>query len=130
MALEYQALDPATQEQIATAEAELGFRIADGYRNWLLTPNGASISQGATVPGTDGNGLFLELEPVERLPIIRPFEGMHVIPRDYLVLNIGDGGSIAVKSMHDDIGSVWWADLDKAEVLGIWNEFLSLDFKE
>lgn len=68
-----------------------------------------------------------------------------MISKDYVVLNLGDGGSIAIKSRDGDVGSVWWADLDQAEIAGVsdeptqeimlrladdWDQFLTLDFDE
>ncbi|GAB3754836.1 SMI1/KNR4 family protein [Microlunatus parietis] len=143
--LEVDAREPASELQIAEVESALGFQLPEAYRSWLKATNGAEVPQDTPVPGTEGNGLFSEFEPVERLPMVRAYEGSDVIPRDYVAVNIGDGGAVAIKVRGDDIGSVWWADFDQAELLGIadgssqeimrrladnWDEFLALDFED
>lgn len=143
--LEVNGREPASESQIAEVESALGLRLPEAYRRWLRTTNGAEVPQDTPIPGTDGNGLFSELESAERLPLLRAYEGNDVIPRDYVALNIGDGGAVAIKTRGDDLGSVWWADFDSAERLGIadgssqeimlriadnWDQFLALDFDE
>ncbi len=144
MKLDVDAREPASESQIAAVEAKLGTRLPETYRTWLTTTNGGEVPQDTPIPGTDGNGLISDFEPVERLPMLRAYEGNDVIPRDYVALNIGDGGAVAIKVEGDDTGSVWWADFDQAELLGIaegssqeimlrladdWDAFLDLDFE-
>lgn len=144
MTLQVEPRERASEDQIAAVETELGLRLPESYRRWLSTTNGCEVPRDTIVPGTGGNGLFSELEPVGALPETRKYGGHDVIPDEYLVLNIGDGGAVALKVAGGDVGSVWWGDLDRAEVLGIaegssqeimlrladdWDAFLAMDFE-
>ncbi|GAB3768691.1 SMI1/KNR4 family protein [Microlunatus parietis] len=135
---------PASEEQIAAVETELGVRLPVPYRNWLKQTNGCLVGEYTRVPGV-GEGTFSEIDAVEALPSINRSSLNDLIPDDFLQLTISFGGSLAIKINGDDQGSVWWASSWKAEVDGIldepsreimfrladdWDAFLALDFPE
>lgn len=110
---------PVSEEQIAAVEADLGVRLPEPYRSWLRETNGGELAEELEVSGTDGNGLLSDLDGVERLPVIQDLARNKVVPDDYVVVTLGHGGSLALKIKGEDAGSVWWADFDLADELGV-----------
>lgn len=74
------------------------------------------------IPNTTGPGFIAEIDGIKDLPRMRGYETHSVIPTEYLIISIGSGGCLTIGIREDDYGSVWWADLDKADDDEIWDE--------
>jgi hypothetical protein len=143
--LEFEPNAPASEDQVATVEAELGLRLPAAYRAWVMKTNGCQLFADTPIPSTkEGTSAFSEIDSVDLLPKINRLSGSELIPDEFLRITISDGGSLALKIKRDDLGSVWWASSHEAELEGIvdgpsqeimhriaddWDAFLAMDFE-
>jgi SMI1 / KNR4 family (SUKH-1) len=111
---------PASEEALAGAERELGFRLPKAYRSWLAATGGGQPSDDLEIR----NGVVTEFYEVEPHGVDYSLVSTNNnrastmdswVPRDFLVASAEAGGVVALKVIGDDIGSVWWADYDKAD---------------
>lgn len=108
---------PVPDERITQTEQTLGVHFPAGYRSFLASTGGGSTGANLVIPGTERNGLLDRLYGIDRLPRAQERIGFNeIVPERYLLVGDGAGGALAVDSGD---GSVWWADWDKGEELGV-----------
>ncbi len=145
MTLEFDLNAPASEDQVAAVEAELGLRLPAAYRAWVTKTNGCQLLADTPIPSTEeGTSSFSEIDSVDLLPKINRLSGRELIPDEFLRITISDGGSLALKIKGDDLDSVWWASSHEAELKGVvdgpsheimyriaddWDAFLAMDFE-
>lgn len=109
---------PVTEEQVARAEAQVG-SLPTAYRRFLLETGGGSLAEPYEIPGFGGSALLTQFYDVESLVEMQGLGFNEVIPKNLVAIGRGGGGALSVKVSGDDVGSVWWADYDQAEELGL-----------
>lgn len=110
---------PVTDRQLEEVERELGVSLPEEYRRWLLRTGGGDLFDDVAIPGTDEFGLISELDGIDRLPYLQRLRRNEVVPDDYIVVTLGQGGSLALRVRNGDEGSVWWVNYDLADDLGV-----------
>jgi hypothetical protein len=119
MTINLQPHGPASEQDVAAVERRLGITLPPAYRAWLLAVGGGTLSDYAVIPGTEGNGLIDQFETVDKLVRYQDSQTHELIPPGYLVIALGSGGRLTIRTADDDNGSVWWADFDKADELDL-----------
>ncbi|MEZ0112051.1 hypothetical protein ABH920_006070 [Catenulispora sp. EB89] len=119
MSITLEAHGPVSEQDAGDVERRLGVRLPPAYRAWLLAFGGGVLSDYAVVPGTGGNGVIDQFEAVEDLVGTQAFEPNKLVPPGYVVIAVGSGGSLAIRTADDDYGSLWWADFDKADAIDL-----------
>ena len=116
--LEVRARGPVTERQIVEAEQKLGIHLPEPYRSWMRRTGGGPPDQIYDIESVDGAvKTFVGLESTYN--IVDQYRGFdELLPRDLIRVAHGSGGTIALKVKGEDIGSVWWSDHDKADLLG------------
>lgn len=117
MTVDVEARGPVDEEQVAAAEAQLGVRLPEPYRAWLKATGGGHLTTPAELPQVDGEiTTFVGFGDDYRLT--NQYTGFDdTLPRDYIRIAHGNGGTLVIKVSGEDIGSVWWADHDRADEL-------------
>lgn len=113
---------PASEQDVADVERRLGVTFPPAYRAWLLASGGGTLSDYTVIPGTGGDGVIDQFETVEDLVDTQAFEPNELIPPGHVVIAVGSGGSLAIRTAADDYGSLWWADFDKADAIDLAGE--------
>ncbi|GIH16553.1 SMI1/KNR4 family protein [Rugosimonospora africana] len=104
------------EDAVGKLEGWLGYRLPDGYREFLAATNGGLPLAGAVVPGT---GLLLD-QPLFGLATEDRMQDLAYanlwlrdrLTRDFLAVGYVQGGLLAVKVRGHDAGSVWYWDDD------------------
>lgn len=100
---------------VSQAERAIGVKFPVRYRQFLLSSGGAMVS--TTVPNTSGGYLheFFDVDDlIEWNTHMRTFGFGSYVPAEYLLVGGGSGGAPCIKTTGEDVGSVWWADFDRA----------------
>jgi hypothetical protein len=105
-------------EAIEKLEGWLGYRLPDGYRDFLGTTNGGLPLAAAVLPGT---GLLLD-QPLFGLAAEDRMQDLAYanlwlrdrLTRDFLAIGHVQGGLLVLKVRGQDTGSVWYWDDDDA----------------
>lgn len=113
-----QPVRTVADEAIEKLERWLGYRLPDGYRDFLAATNGGLPLAAAVVPGT---GLLLD-QPLFGLAAEDRMQDLAYanlwlrdrLTRDFLAVGYVQGGLLAVKVRGHDTGSVWCWDDDDA----------------
>jgi SMI1 / KNR4 family (SUKH-1) len=101
------------EADVAGVEQATGVQLPAAYRSWLLQTGSGEIGDYIDIPGTDGT--LSDFLPVDELVKQQKRTGFKaLVPEGWFIVATGHGGSLWLKTMGDDHGSVWWADYDKA----------------
>ena len=119
MTINLRAHGAASEEDVAEVEGRLGVVLPPAYRAWLLSVGGGTLSDYTVIPGTDDNGVIDQFETVDKLVRYQDFPTHDLIPPGHLVIALGSGGRLTIRTADDDYGSLWWADFDKADELDL-----------
>lgn len=101
---------PASEDDLRAVESALGLQLPPSYRSWMLRVGGGELARDEVVPGSGGDALIGEIDPVADLVGYRELESTANVPAEFLVVTLGQGGCLALRVGGDDEGSVWWAD--------------------
>lgn len=114
-----QADGELSEQQVVEIESTLGIGLPARYRALLMSTGGGYLKKSYVFPEPelDGSAILCSFYDTARL-VRKQHRGFNeVIPHEYIAVGGGGGGSLCVKIDGADVGSVWWADMDRDEVL-------------